>query len=735
MSEGRVLCASCKRKKLARPEWPQRPAMNFLVSHYDVGGVLASIAIACTASYVSLDLVQRVRGAGWAWNWWLGGSLVMGSGIWSMHFVGMLAFTLPIEIGYTIGMTFLSWLAAVLASGVALGLAGRGLLGKRWLAGGSVAMATGICGMHYIGMAAMELAPGIVWHWPLVGASIGVALAAAFVALAIIARLQAARGERGRGYRVGAALALGAAVSGMHYTAMAAAQFPLGAVCLSADELGGGGLGSVVALGTFVIFTMSFLDSRMRRRTQSLAGTLQRANRKLQSANDELRKHAFQDPLTGLPNRLLFEDRLAHAVLRTERKLANEHVKIAVIFVDLDSFKPVNDSFGHAAGDALLCEAAWRLQDEARDADSVARIGGDEFLVLVEDIDDAEGAASLAKRLAAALSRPFAVAGNEVHISASIGVSLYPDNGPPDKLIARADAAMYAAKRNGGGSYVLFEPHMDAGALEQMSLQSDLRRALDGHQLELYYQPKVDARRGRITGVEALARWNHPERGVLSPGIFIPLAERFGLISRLGDWVIEEACRQLRSWADVGVRMRVSVNVSAYQLRDEKLARQVERMLQQYAIDPDQFLVEITESTAMEDLRTTQRTFDSLARIGVFLSIDDFGTGYSSLSYLRQLPARQLKIDRSFIKDLEASADARAVVAAVVSLAHALELRVVAEGVETQAQGEILTTMGCDELQGYYFAHPMPAPMLLQWVKGEMPAGSAAFSPSIMGSL
>lgn len=276
---------------------------------------------------------------------------------------------------------------------------------------------------------------------------------------------------------------------------------------------------------------------------------------------------------------------------------------------------------------------------------------------------------------------------------------------------------------------------MGSDASEQLELQNDLRQALDRGELTLHYQPKIDGTRGQISGVEALLRWHHPKHGMVSPVVFIALAERFGLIGRLGNWVINEACRQTAEWARSGMRMRVAINLSVHQLRESGLAERIEHALRYHGLDASQLLCEITESVAMEDIKATQRTFDGLARIGVFLSIDDFGTGYSSLNYLRQLPAQQLKIDRSFVNDLEHSEDARAVVAAVVGLAHALGLRVVAEGVETGGQRDILLAMGCDELQGFFYARPMPADTLLAWSQGEKPAGSADFTPSVIGSL
>jgi len=716
--------------------------LAFLTPHYDPYVVAVSILIAGFASYVALDLAKRVRthGRHVAVAWWVGGSLAMGTGIWAMHFVGMLAFSLPIALGYDKGLTFVSWLAGAAVSGVALCVAGRGTMTWRRVAVGAPLMAAGICAMHYLGMAALVMTPGIAWSPWLVGGSVALALAASAVALPLFAWTRRLSERSGVFGQLAAALVMGLAISGMHYTGMAAADFPVGSVCLSAGSLTGDSLGALVAVASASLLALtlvtSIFDARMQSRSAVLAQSLSIANSQLQSVNEALKKQAFVDPLTGLPNRVLFEDRLQHAVRRSER--AEERIserkqpRLAVLFVDLDGFKPVNDSFGHAAGDAVLREAALRLRRAARDSDTVARVGGDEFVLLMEEVGGVADCVTLARRLVDVLAQPFVVADRRLEISGSVGIVVYPDQGHRDKLMANADAAMYAAKRAGGSTYAVFESHMDAGASEQLSLQHDLRRSIELGQLQLYYQPKVDGRLGRIRGVEALLRWNHAERGMISPAVFIPIAERFGLIGAIGRWVIDEACRQMAEWADQGVRMRVAINLSVYQLREEDLVQRIEAALARNAIDPSQLLCEITESVAMEDIKATQRAFEGLERIGVYLSIDDFGTGYSSLSYLRQLPARQLKIDRSFVNDLATSADARAVVDAVVRLAHALGLKVVAEGVETSEQRDILIALACDELQGFYFARPMPADTLLAWTTGSKPAGAADFSHSII---
>lgn len=715
---------------------------GFMPSRHDPLVVAASFAIAVLASYVTLDLARRMRAAQRHVGavWWAAGSVVMGTGIWAMHFLGMQAFELPVALGFTGGLTLLSWLAAVSASAMALGLTNLPRFGRWQILFGALFMGAAISGMHYIGMRAMQMSIDIVWNPVLVVMSIVVAVVASATALLIFRWVVRRQHERKRvGYQIAAALVMGVAICGMHYTGMAAASFPEGSICLSANGLGGSGLTAMVVISTGMLllstlFT-SVLDARLQGTARQLNASLQESNARLMAANAQLQKQAFADPLTLLPNRLLFEDRLAHALLLLDRsRHRGAGPRLAVMFVDLDGFKPINDSFGHAAGDAILRSAAERLRLQARDSDTVARVGGDEFLILLENVNDPADCLAVAHRLLNALGQPFEVAGKTVQIACSIGIVVYPDHGERDKLVANADAAMYAAKRAGGNGYALFESHMDSDATAQLSLQQDLRHAIPRGELSLHYQPKIDARRGRINGVEALLRWRHPERGNVSPAEFIPVAERFGLIAQLGNWVIEEACRQMAAWNWDGLRMRVAINLSAYQLRESGLAERIRDALRRHGVPASHLLCEITESVAMEDTRATQRAIEELGHIGVYLAIDDFGTGYSSLHYLRSLPARQLKIDRSFVRDLEEQEDARAVVDAVVRLAHALGLRVVAEGVETAGQRDILAAMHCDELQGFYFARPMPADALLAWAEGDKPDGAADFSPSMIGS-
>jgi diguanylate cyclase len=710
-----------------------------LALRFDPAVVVLSYLTAAFASYVALDLAQRVRtpDALVARIWWIAGSLSMGTGIWAMHFVGMLALKLPFMVGYDAVITAASWLAAVGVSAIALRVAAQETLTPGRLAFGALSMGAGICTMHYTGMAALVLAPGIQWHWGLVAASAGVATGAAAAALIIFFGLRRLPRAWARWGQLVAALVMGAAVAGMHYTGMAAAGIAEGAVCLSADGLAGDNLGSLVAGATFALLLLTLVTSGLDARSQRHTNRLQQS---LQAATTELHEIALRDPLTGLANRQLLDDRLQHAVARGQR----EGSRLALLAVNLDGFKPINDSFGLSAGDHVLREVAQRLQGLARGHDTLARIGADEFVLMLEGDVGETVLAQVAQRLLDALAEPMpgvpGAGSQPLRLSASVGIALHDGSSAGEALIAQSDSAVQSAKRAGGNGFAFFEAHMQAGVREQVELARDLRAALAGDPgggvLALHYQPKIATERGAVTGVEALLRWQHPQRGAISPGSFIPVAERFGLIVPLGDWVIVESCRQLAAWRDAGLQMRVAINLSVQQLRQpDALVKRFEEALAEYGIAARQLTCEITESVAMDDASATGRTLQRLAELGLALSIDDFGTGYSSLAYLRRMPVSQLKIDRSFIQDLETSADARAIVKAVIELAHALSLQVVAEGVETEGQAEVLRGKRCDKLQGFLFARPMPAEDLTRWALEEREEDRLRFSASVYADL
>jgi diguanylate cyclase (GGDEF)-like protein len=411
---------------------------------------------------------------------------------------------------------------------------------------------------------------------------------------------------------------------------------------------------------------------------------------------------AKHDELTGLPNRMLLQDRIDFAIA-----LAARHkTKLAVLFLDLDGFKHVNDSLGHSTGDKLLKSIAGRLLHCVRAADTVSRQGGDEFVVLLADVNQAEDAAASASRILQALAQVHTIDEHDLHVTASGGISLYPDDGDnAETLIKNADTAMYQAKDMGRQTYRFFKPAMNARAVERQSIESGLRRALERQQLELHYQPKIDLTTGLTSGAEALIRWHHPTRGLISPIHFIAIAEDCRLILPIGEWVLGEACRQARRWAAAGLSFgTMAVNVSAVQFREAEFAQRVFEILSKSGVDANLLELELTESVLMTGAESTACTLQTLRKKGVQVALDDFGTGYSSLSYLQRFPVDCLKIDQSFIRQISAVRAESTLVTAIINMAHTLQLRVVAEGVETKEELQFVKDRGCDEGQGFYFS-------------------------------
>jgi diguanylate cyclase (GGDEF)-like protein len=424
---------------------------------------------------------------------------------------------------------------------------------------------------------------------------------------------------------------------------------------------------------------------------------------------------ALHDALTGLPNRTLFFDRVDQALARTARY---SH-RVAVLFVDLDRFKVVNDTLGHPAGDQLLLAVAQRLSAATRQQDTVARLGGDEFTVLAENIDDRSDAEGVARRLTDSLREPFAVEGQRVAVSASIGIALnQPGETTTDDLIKHADIALYHAKARGGDAIEFFSSQDTSFSLERMTLEADLWQAVTNGELRVFYQPQVDFLTSRVTAVEALLRWEHPEQGLLPPSAFLPFAEQSGLILPIGQWVLDAACQQAREWrAQWGDRApTVSVNLSVRQIHETDLLHDVAQVLHESAIPPHALSLEVTEGMMLEGTGETLSTMQRLKELGVRLVIDDFGTGYAGLSYLKRIPADDLKIDQSFVRGLDHDAGDRAIVEAINNLAHNLSMRVVAEGIETGNQLQQLQMIGCDVGQGYYFSRPVPAAQLIPFM-------------------
>jgi diguanylate cyclase (GGDEF)-like protein len=431
------------------------------------------------------------------------------------------------------------------------------------------------------------------------------------------------------------------------------------------------------------------------------------------------------DAVTGLMSRADFEDALA----RTLDVSGGPERTGAVLYAGLDGFRLVNEGEGHTQGDKVLAGAAQLLREVCAGRTPMCRIAGDEFAIWLNA--DAPTCELMARRIAEAFAGGVDLGGNRFGAGISVGVALFPEHGTSAQLINRAAAAMRSVKRAGGGSHAVFDPRIETEQREEAKIAHELRQAIARRELELFYQPKIDAGSLQVTAVEALLRWKHPTLGMVSPARFIPIAEKHGLIESVGNWVLESALKQAAEWRKAGMRMRVAINVSGYQMRQDDFARRLEAGLKTFSLQPNRFTCEITESVAMEDTQVTRRAFARLSKIGVHVSIDDFGTGHSSLATLRRLPAKELKIDRAFVVDMVSDSEARAIVEAVLTMARALGMRVVAEGVETNAQRDLLVELGCDELQGYLFAKPMSARAIALWAMDAPTSLAQTFRPSL----
>ena len=679
-----------------------------LASQYDQILVTVSFIVAILASWTALNMAGRVSTSSGksALVWLIGGGIAMGIGIWAMHFIGMLAMEMAMTISYDPLLTGISMLIAIGSSLFALWLVSANKLRMRRLIPGAFVMASGIVAMHYTGMAALQVSPGIVWHTGWIAVSIIIALVASFAALWLTFHLRHEAAQVSL-MRFGAAVLMGIAIAGMHYTGMMAAQFPH-QMAMHHHGVNVSWLAivvSVVALSILCLTLMlSMFDARLQARTSLLASSLAEANK-------ELAQLALQDTLTRLPNRVLLEDRLDQAINKARR----DGSCFALMFMDLDGFKAVNDAYGHDTGDKLLIAVTERLQQPLKGQYTLARIGGDEFVLLFE-INTPDDAASLASALVRAIDKPFTIAPYEPIVTLSVGIALYPHDGSNEReLMFNADAAMYHTKHMGRNGYHFFQPSMNALAQKQLQLMNDLWLSLEREELRLLYQPKFQAPTGPITGFEALIRWQHPTLGLLTPDIFLPLAEKTGLIIPMGNWVIDEACRQLRVWHLEGhPEWSVAVNLSTLQFEQAGLIDTVMESLKRHQIPAETLILEVTETTAMNNPDESVRVLTALTDAGVKASIDDFGTGYSSLLYLKRLPACELKIDRAFVNELSGEGDDATIVSAIVALAKTLNLKVVAEGVETEAQQTFLTQIGCNTLQGYLLGRPVTADVATQ---------------------
>ena len=629
----------------------------------------------------------------------------MGLGIWSMHFIGMLAFKMPMEISYDPWLTTASLLIAILIAYFALHVTSRAELGSQHLAYGGILMGLGIAAMHYTGMEAMQMDPKIHFRPSLFITSIAIALIASWVALWIAFSLQHGTQKHVIWKRCAAGLVMGFAIAGMHYVGMSAAEFPLGSICRATSPLSMNWLLPVTSVlsfaGLFVILILSVLGTR-------LDLLLRSSHRSLEAANQQLQVLAMVDTLTGIPNRPFFIQTMEERILQA--KLAR--TPFSVMFIDLDGFKTINDSLGHACGDELLKSFAAELVRHVRNKDTVARLGGDEFVVLLDGVGRKEDVVPIAKIVLDRMKKDFVVHGMPLRLTSSLGIASYPADGQTvSTLLKNADMAMYDAKQHGRNAFRFFDVELSNAANRTRQIYRGLTDALEQQQFSLVFQPKFGGNANKVVGAEVLIRWNHPEMGNIPPMDFIPVAEQTGKIVEISEWVICEVCRQMKIWEVAGMpQIKIAINLSPEQLRLEGYVERVSSIFETAGIKPHRIMFEITETIAMREPEMTSKAILAFQQRGFDIAIDDFGTGYSSMAYLQKFRVKELKIDRFFTSALDSqSEESHAIISAIIALAHSLHMVVVAEGVETAEQLQKLTDLHCDQMQGYFLARPMTA--------------------------
>lgn len=664
--------------------------------------IAVSYLVAFIASFVALDSAGKIplssRKAALFWR--IAGGITLGIGIWSMHFIGMLSMQMPMMMSYDLWLTLASLGVAIVASTIAINIAVTGKhLSPFRLFFATVILSAGVVAMHYIGMAALMLDGSILWDRRIVGVSVMIAVVASGVALWLAFRLR----DKHKGVfvtRILAALVMGAAICAMHYTGMSAAHFHEMAHTLpgGVSELGLSIWVSVTTLALLgMMLIISLIDSHWR--TSRLTDNLRQLNRQL-----ELQVRF--DALTGLANRQQMDIRMQdclHSALLSNKQFA-------VIFLNVDRFRRVNDTWGHSVGDELLITIAQRITSLLTREMTLARLGGDAFILLVPEYDE-EKLTTLLTTLLADMRRPLSLCGHTLSTTLSAGVSLYPQDGETlHELKFKADAALHHVKQEGRNGWAFYRPEMSTAVPAQPGFLQELYQALESDQFELWYQPTWHAEEKTIHGFEALLRWRHPEQGVVLPNLFIPSLEQTGLIIPVGNWAIEAACRQLHFWTEQGFsQWTLSLNLSPVQFEQPDIFPIISSMLEKYNLSPSRLILEVTESTALKNLDRSIELLNAFNQAGIVVSIDDFGTGYSNLLMLSVLPAKELKIDRSFVTSMLENEKSYKLVETIISIARTMEMNVVAEGIETEEQQAVLTRLGCDYLQGYLFSRPLPA--------------------------
>ncbi|MDU8419654.1 bifunctional diguanylate cyclase/phosphodiesterase [Pseudomonas syringae] len=681
--------------------------------------VALAYGVACAACFATLDIADRVIQVDALKSrrlWKALGALCLAGGVWAMHFISMLAFQAPLKITYDLSITLISLLIVLVTALVAMRALTIPELTLRRCLTSAVVMGIGISVMHYLGMSAMRSTATQYYEPRMFALSILVAVLSSIALLTLSRHLRQYHGMFHQMFRYAVSLLLGAGLLTMHLMGMKALRLviPEGIELHVPSTENSQQLGLTIAAIALLTIAGSISAAMADKKLQGKEHDLQRVNAlltQLDQARVSLQQVAHYDPLTNLINRRGFNQIFAE---KLQEHTFNKGM-LAVMFLDIDHFKRINDSLGHDAGDELLKVIAERIRSATRTQDVVARFGGDEFCILLS-IPDYEEARHLAHRVMQKMKETIALAGRRMVMTTSIGIAVFPRDGETcDELLKHADLALYQSKDKGRNGVNFFNPALKTKASLELQLEEELRNALrEGTGLQVYYQPIVDMRTGHVAKLEALVRWNHPQHGLLVPARFIGIAEANGLIAELDNWVLRRACHDLRTLHQEGLeQLIISVNCSALTLGRNELVEEVERALADADAAPGRLELEVTENALMGNISNTILMLKHIRSLGVSLSIDDFGTGYSSLAYLKRLPLDTLKIDRSFIIDIPQSPQDMEIVQAILVMAHTLRLKVVTEGVETQDQLEFLRQFGSDYVQGYLFNRPQPLERIL----------------------
>ena len=670
------------------------PIVSCIVDDHNLWLVLLAAALCVLGSTATVRLWHQALGTKGRirFDWFFLAGVTGGASIWATHFIAMLGYRPQAPVTFDAQLTIVSVVIAIL--GLAIGFAltsAKSIVVSRVVGGATIGLS--IAAMHFLGMFAYRVDGIVAWSNFYIGLSIVFAIGFSILATCLVTGGLGLCAHRSRPLAIAA---LVVAIVTLHFTGMTAFHVtPMPGFSVGADSDAFNAMAMAVAVVALIIvfagISSQVIDEKNRERSQ-----------------EDLLHIATHDELTGLPNRRRFSEELDEQC----RKLANGRHEFAVAMIDLDRFKPVNDTLGHSIGDKVLVRVGLRLKKAIRSGDLLARLGGDEFAIVApRSTNETVALERLCERIVDVLSRPFVVDGHVVDLGASVGVAMAPRHGvTPDEVSQNADIALYAAKDKGRSRYQVYEPAMSSEILLRRSLERDLRKAVNREEFEVYYQAQIDAASGAYTGAEALIRWNHPEKGILAPAVFIPLAEELGLINAIGNWVLQKACADAVAWP---AEMSVAVNLSPVQMMDRRLPRIVKNILTETGLSPSQLELEITETAIIGNDVQALIVLNEIRALGVAISLDDFGTGYSSLSYLHRFPIDRIKIDRSFIDRVPHDPDSMSIVQAITKLGASLGMKITAEGIENDAQKLFSRSEGCDQLQGYLISKPVPVADLM----------------------